>query len=221
MNPSGMMPALLAAKIICCFGISSVSSVGSMPVSSAKSSPPIFIAASRGLARGDGGHAEERRRRLDHGNQPNASHVQAALRFQLRNDLVNLTDVVRTLGFGHGHAVDVRANAGVEVLDGHVHGAVDAYDDVGTALTHAPRGFRDEQSGGILLGGGHAVLQVELNAVGAAGVRLLDEPLLVDGDVEQRSPDRQIWFQHARTISYRRMIMQPAPRHSPGCDHRE
>ena len=50
MKPSGMMPALRAAKIICCFGISSVSSVGSMPVSSAKSSPPMFIAASRGLA---------------------------------------------------------------------------------------------------------------------------------------------------------------------------
>ena len=50
MKPSGMMPAARAAKIICCLGMSSVASLGSMPVSSAKSSPPMFIAASRGLA---------------------------------------------------------------------------------------------------------------------------------------------------------------------------
>ena len=50
MKPSGMMPAERAAKIICCLGMSSVSSVGSIPVSSAKSSPPMFIAARRSLA---------------------------------------------------------------------------------------------------------------------------------------------------------------------------
>ena len=36
MKPSGMRPADRAARIICCFGISSVSSVGSMPTSVAQ-----------------------------------------------------------------------------------------------------------------------------------------------------------------------------------------
>src|SRR6267378_3651048 len=45
-----MMPAARAAKIICCLGISSVSSVGSIPDSSAKSSPPMSIAAVRSPA---------------------------------------------------------------------------------------------------------------------------------------------------------------------------
>src|SRR5207247_943400 len=45
-----MMPAERAAKIICCLGMRSASSVGSMPVSSAKSSPPMSMAAVRSTA---------------------------------------------------------------------------------------------------------------------------------------------------------------------------
>ncbi len=44
------MPAARAAKIICCLGMRSVSSVGSIPVSSAKSSPPMSMATVRPTA---------------------------------------------------------------------------------------------------------------------------------------------------------------------------
>ncbi|MNC86142.1 hypothetical protein D3C83_17800 [compost metagenome] len=52
MKPSGITRAARAAMIMRCLGCSSTSSSGCIAQSSAKSSPPIFIAATRGLARG-------------------------------------------------------------------------------------------------------------------------------------------------------------------------
>ena len=52
MKPSGITPAARAAMIIRCLGCSSTSSSGSMSQFRAKSSPPMFIATTRGQARG-------------------------------------------------------------------------------------------------------------------------------------------------------------------------
>src|SRR5437867_3321373 len=100
-----MMPAARAAKIICCLGIRSASSVGSMPVSSAKSSPPMS-----------------------------------------------------------------------------------------TAAVHAPGVLRDELARVVLLVHWHAVLQIEQDAVRAAGVRLVDVLLDVHRHIKQRAPQRKSGF---------------------------
>ena len=71
-------------------------------------------------------------------------------------------------------------------------GAVDAHQHVGAAAAHPRRGRGDAVAGARLLGRGNAVLEVELDAVGAALVRLGDEPLDVRRHVEQRAPDRQV-----------------------------
>src|SRR4029453_8721997 len=138
---------------------------------------------------------------LDHRDQPDVSVAQAALRLELRNVIVDLTDVVGALRFGDGDAIHVLADGRIEVLDGQLHRAVDAHDDVGAALPDPPGRLWHEPTDGLLLRDRNAVLEIELNAVGAPQMRFLDIPPDVDGDVEQRPPDWQVGFQHARPMA--------------------
>ena len=197
MKPSGIMPAARAAKIICCLGMSSVSSVGSMPVSSAKSSPPMFIAARRaldcaiaGIWKKAAGVSIMAISRVWPGRSP---------RFASRPEmqLVDALHVLGALRLGDRDAVDVRADRGFEVLHRDFVGTVDAHHDVGAAAPHALRRRRHQLARRVLLRGRHAVLEIELDAVGAARVRLVDVLLDVDRDVQQRAPDGKIRFHSA------------------------
>ena len=66
--------AARAAKIICCFGMSSVCSVGSMPHSDARVFPPIFMAESLPVERGNVMHLKKCRRRLNHRDETRVAH---------------------------------------------------------------------------------------------------------------------------------------------------
>ena len=109
MKPIGITPAARAAMIMRCFGCSSTSSSGCMSQSSAKSSPPMFIATTRGLARGISSM------------RPNASAVSiivmnfvwpdrhAALFLELGDELVEELHVRRAVDLGERDAVHVGA----------------------------------------------------------------------------------------------------------------
>ncbi|MNC91218.1 hypothetical protein D3C83_74330 [compost metagenome] len=66
---------------------------------------------------------------------------------------------------------------------------VDAHDDVRPAAAHPGGRLFHQRPRVRFLRRRHAVLEIELNAVGAAGVGLVDEFLDVDRHVEQRAPD--------------------------------
>src|SRR5260370_5960603 len=73
-------------------------------------------------------------------------------------------------------------------------GPVDAHRHVGSPAPHPGRGPGDELARVVLLVSGDAVLQVEQDAVGAAGVRLVDVLLDVHRHIQERSPHRKSGF---------------------------
>src|SRR6185312_7487331 len=87
--------------------------------------------------------------------------------------------------------VDVAADAAFEIEERALEGAVDAHHHVGAATAHTLRSVRDQRPGVRLLSRGHAVLEVELDAIGAARMRFLDVLFDVDRHVEERAPYRQ------------------------------
>src|SRR6266850_6221416 len=100
--------------------------------------------------------------------------------------------MIRALRLGHRDAVDVLVDRRIQILLGELARAVDAHNHVGAAAPHAFRRRRDELACRALLGGRHAVLEVELDAVRAARVRLVDVFLDVDRHIHERAPDGEV-----------------------------
>src|SRR5256885_1114355 len=74
---------------------------------------------------------------------------------------------------------------------------------LGSSSAPAPPAFcggSHQRARRILFGRGHAVLEIELDAIGTARVRLVDVLLHVHRHVEQRAPDRQIGFPSASSL---------------------
>jgi hypothetical protein len=90
---------------------------------------------------------------------------------------------------GDGDAVHVRADRMFEVAHGQRQRLIDAHHHVGTAAFDARRIFLDQLARIGFFRRRHAVFDVELDHVGAAGVRLVDEFFNVDRDIHQRAPD--------------------------------
>jgi YjbE family integral membrane protein len=148
----------------------------------------------------DRGHLEVGRGGLDHGDQPGVPGAQPALRFKPGDGVVNPLHVVGALRLGDSDAVDVRADRGIEILQRDLERAVDAHHHVRPTAPHARRGRDHQLARRVLLRGGHAVLQVELYAVGPPRVGLGDVLLDVHRHVHQRAPDREIRLHRRRCL---------------------
>src|SRR5438552_85237 len=139
-------------------------------------------------------HAEKRCRRLDHRDEAGVAGFETALRLELRNDFVEPPQVRRIVHFRDLDGVHVGADRGLEIARRHRVRSVDAHRHVGSPAPHPGRGPGDELARVVLLVGGDAILQVEQDAVGAAGVRLLHVFLDVHRHVQQRAPHRKSRF---------------------------
>src|SRR3954471_20201344 len=100
--------------------------------------------------------------------------------------------MIRALRLGHRDAVDVLVDRRIQVLLGELARAVDAHHHVRAAAPHAFRRRRDELARRAFFGRRHAVLEIELDAVRAARVRLVDVFLDVDWDIHERAPDGEV-----------------------------
>ena len=114
---------------------------------------------------------------------------QAALLLELADQFVQQLQVRHAGGLGHRDAVDVRADRRFDVANRQRQRLVDAHHHVGTAAFDARGIFLHQLACSGFFRGRHAVLDVELDHVGAAGVRLVNVFLNVDGYIHQRTPD--------------------------------
>jgi hypothetical protein len=148
---------------------------------------------------------------LDHHDELGVPGLHAALRLELAHQLVEQPHVRRAVRLGDGDAVHVREHRVLEVAHGERQRLVDAHHHVRTALAHARGVLLDQHARLLLFGGRHRVFQVELDHVGAAGVRFLDEFLDVDGHVEQRAPYREIGLHHSSSCLFGEPPSHTAP----------
>src|SRR6266550_30562 len=101
--------------------------------------------------------------------------------------------MARTLDLGYRQTIYIFANRSLDIAHGHREGPVDTHYDVCARFPHSPRRIADQRACAVLLGLRDAVLEIELYAIGAAGVCLVDVFFDVDRDVEQRAPNRLPW----------------------------
>src|ERR1700730_650058 len=97
--------------------------------------------------------------------------------------------MLHAFGLGDEQRRKTRPYRRLEIGDGESQRPVDADRHVGAALRHLLHGLGQHFARLGLLGQGHAVLEIDQHAVGAALMRLVDEFGYVARDIEDRAPD--------------------------------
>ena len=90
-----------------------------------------------------------------------------------------------TVGLGDGDAVDVRADRMFKVAHRHRQRTVDAHNNIGAAAAHFGGGFFHQGARLVFFADRHRIFEIELDDVGAARVRLVDEFVDVDRHIHQ------------------------------------
>ena len=122
---------------------------------------------------------------FDHGDELGVADRHAALFFEFGHQFVEQTHVRGAVDLGDGDAVDVGTDRLFEVAHRHRQRAVDAHHHIRAAAPHLRRGFLDQGARLVLFAERHAVFEIELDHVGAARVRLVDEFVDVDRHVHE------------------------------------
>ena len=138
----------------------------------------------------DRGRVEQSRRVLDAREEERVPVRKAAFPLHLVDDLRDRRHVCCGLELREDEATNVRADGRLDVAHGEPPRPVDADEHVGARLTDGRGCVGDQSARAFLLRRRDAVLELEDQRVGAAGVRLRDEPLRGHGDVEHRAPER-------------------------------
>jgi len=122
-------------------------------------------------------------------------HGDPALFDDLKNAIGTLKpqqpDVIGAADLRQNEAVDVGRHRCLDVANSERERTIDSHQHVGAAAPDPRRVALDQRSRRVLGGGGNAVLEIDLDAVGAALVRLRDEAIDVGRDIQQRPPHRQ------------------------------
>src|SRR6516165_7730714 len=168
MKPNGMIPAARAANTAICFGIDNASASGAMPAEVAKSSAPTFSAQSRGWARA----ISARRKKAAAVSTIAISRVVpgATPRWASTfvHDFGDQPHMFGTVGLWQTQRHDARAHRGLDIAHRQAQGPVDADDDIGAAARHDLGRLRHQRPRPLLLGGRHAVFEIEDDSIGAA-----------------------------------------------------
>ena len=85
------------------------------------------------MSAGNLGNTEERRRSLDHRDQPGRPRCHAPFCFNLVDDLGKQPHMFGAVHFGQGQRQDARTDRGLDVAHGKAQRAVDADHDIGAA----------------------------------------------------------------------------------------
>jgi hypothetical protein len=145
----------------------------------------------RGPRLRDVGHGQPRRGGLDQDDQPGVADDEAEAQLGLGDVIVEQPDVVGAADLRQHEAVDLGRDRCLDVAHGERQRTIDSDQDVGAAAPDPRRVALDQRPRRVLRGGRHAVLEIDLDAIGAALVRFRDETLDVGRDVQQRPPHRQ------------------------------
>src|SRR5690606_30438330 len=115
----------------------------------------------------------------------------AALFLEPGYHAVEDAQVRSTVDLGNGDQADGRRHGMLEIAHRELDRPVDAYADVGAAAADLVRGLLDELARTRLFVLGDAVLEIQHDAVGAAGMRAIDEPVDVHRNRQERPPHRE------------------------------
>ena len=121
--------------------------------------------------------------------------------------------MLRAFDLGAPERHDAGADRGLDIAERLVPRTVDAYEHVGTGFGDLFRGGGHQPPRTLLLGLGHAVLEIEDDAVGAARMRAGNELLAHDGHEQQRAPGGQIGSgsRHQTILSERSLARSASP----------
>jgi hypothetical protein len=125
----------------------------------------------------DLGDAEERRRGLDHRDQPRRPRHHAALDLDLVDDLGEEPHVLGAVDLGQGQGQYAGTDRRLDVAHRHAQRPIDADHDIGAAAGHDLGCLRHQSARPFLLRGGDAVFEIEDDRVGATPSRAVDKAL--------------------------------------------
>ena len=140
----------------------------------------------------DLGDAKERRRGLDHGDEPRRAENHAALGLDLVDDLGQQSHMLGAVDLGKGQRRYARADRRLDVPNREPQWPVDPHHDISPTARHNLSGFGHQPARPLLFRGGNAIFEIEDDRVGAAARRTIDKAPLGDGDEQQRPPYREI-----------------------------
>ena len=132
----------------------------------------------------------ERFGRLDQHMEPQPAHLEPGGGFAFADQLVEQRHMVRPPRLGDDDAIHPRHHGGANILHRHRQRRVDPHQHIGAGLAHHGGRGRYRAPRGRLFAGRDRVLQIKLDAVGAARMRLLDKPPDMRRHIQAGPPDR-------------------------------